>query len=78
MSDDRAENAWDEVRNNLVRWLRGRATENERVAALGGQDDPEIQRLLAEMGSPTYAQQAVAERALAAQIAALAAPEATS
>lgn len=66
--------AWSEVRDDYVGGLRARAKEHERIAALGGQSSEEMQRRLAEMGHPTYAQQAIAERALAAQVAALTLP----
>jgi hypothetical protein len=74
VSDPHEAKVWSEVRVDLIRWLRSRAAEHDRIAGLGGQDDAEIQRLLAEMGVPTYAQQAVAERALAEQVEALTLP----
>lgn len=63
--------AWSEAKAETVRMLRGRAAEHERIAGLGGQSSEQMQRRLAEMHQPTYAQQAIAERALAEQIAAL-------
>jgi hypothetical protein len=74
MTDDLVAKAWSEARVETIRSLRARAAEYDRVAALGGQDVKEVQRRLTEIGHPSYAQQAVAERALAEQIEALTVP----
>lgn len=66
--------AWAEVRAEWVGSLRARAREHERIAAMGGQSSEQLQRRLAELGHPTYAQQAIAERALADQVEALSIP----
>lgn len=66
--------AWSEARVEVVGRLRSRAAEHERLSALGGQNYEDVQRYLAEMGHPTYAQQAIAERALADQVEALILP----
>lgn len=66
--------AWTEVRLETIRSLRSRAAEHERIAALGGQDSEMVQRKLAEMGHPTYMQQAIAERTLANQLETLPMP----
>jgi hypothetical protein len=63
--------AWEEKRDDTVRMLRARATEHDRIAAMGAQDVPTVRRMLDEMGRPTYRQQAAAEHALADQIEAL-------
>lgn len=69
MSGDAA--AWEEARGKTVRWLRDSAKEYERIADLGGQDDPALLAYLAEIKCTTYRQRAAAESALADQIAAL-------
>lgn len=63
--------AWTDARDETIRSLRSRAKEHDRIAAMGGQSSGQMQRRLAEMGHPTYAQQAIAERALADQVESL-------
>jgi hypothetical protein len=66
--------AWTEAKGSVIASLRSRAAEHERVAGMGGQDSAAARRRLAEMGVPTYAQQAIAERSLAEQVEALTMP----
>jgi hypothetical protein len=66
--------AWTESRGDLLAALRSRARQHERLAAMGDQETVKTRRRLAEMGVPTYAQQAIAERALAEQVEALTMP----
>lgn len=66
--------AWTEVQLETIRSLRSRSAEHERIAALGGQSSERVRRKLAEIGHPTYAQQAIAERALAGQLETLPMP----
>lgn len=74
MSGEMVAKAWIDVRDESARSLRARAKEHDRIAAMGGQSSEQMQSRLAEMGHPTYAQQAVAERALADQVEALTLP----
>lgn len=74
MSDQRQAKAWDEARLEAFRGLMARAAEHERLAAMGAQDTERVSRWLAENNHPSYAQQAIAERALADQVAALEMP----
>lgn len=74
MSGDLQAKAWSEARGDVIASLRSRAAQHERIAGMGGQGTADARCRLAEMGVPTYAQQAVAERALAEQVEALTLP----